>query len=379
MRWDYDYTGGGPTGGLEKLKDKRVGVIGTGCTAIQCVPQLAESAKELFVFQRTPSAVNVRANRPTDSAWAETLTPGWQMQRMENFLNILSGVKEEVDLVDDGWTRTFRDFNHYVDEGATKLPDEVLERIDFQMMEQVRTRIDETVEDPSRAALLKPWYGLLCKRPTFHDEYLRTFNRANVTLVDTGGTGVERITGAGIVANGEEYPLDCIIFATGFDTGSGMIAGWRFDPVGVDGVTLGERWSRAFTTLHGMHVSGFPNMFMIGGAQGTLATTRTYDLGIQTELCARLVQYCREHGIFRCEVKPEAEQRWQDEMAAVRLNNQQYFRDCTPGLFNRDGAIDSIWDFFYGGGPVQYRRVLDSWIDGQFIDDMAMRGEVVPA
>ncbi|MDG2005384.1 MAG: NAD(P)/FAD-dependent oxidoreductase [Novosphingobium sp.] len=373
MRWDYDYTGGGSEGGMANLADKRVGVIGTGCTAIQCVPPLAKDAKELLVFQRTPSAVNPRGNGPTDPAWAANLKPGWQMHRMENFLNILSGLDEGEDLVDDAWTRDFAAVTHYLDEHADVPPAERQELLDMQAMEKVRARIDREVTDPATAEALKPWYGLMCKRPTFHDSYLKTFNRDNVTLVDTKGRGVERIVADGIVANGELHKLDCIVFATGFYTGGGMLGNWGFDPLGSAGERLSARWAREFSTLHGIHVSGFPNMFVIGSSQGVLATTRTYDMMIQTELGARVIEHCRNEGLARAEVTPAGEQRWQEEMAAVRLDLKQYYLDCTPGLFNIEGSEFQIWDFYYGGGPVQYRRVLDDWFPTHFERDMAVK------
>ena len=373
MRWDYAYTGGSPESPMVNLADKRVGVIGTGCTAIQCVPELAGASKHVHVFQRTPAAVNVRANRPTDPDFAQGLTPGWQLRRMENFLNILSGVKEPVDLVDDSWTRDFAAVTHYLDEHAEATPAELQELLDLQAMENVRARVDRVVKDPATAAALKPWYGLMCKRPTFHDSYLESFNRANVTLVDTQGRGIERITAQGIIANGELIPLDCIVFATGFHTGSGMLANWGFDPLGAAGETLSARWAREFSTLHGIHVSGFPNLFVIGASQGVLATTRSYDLMIQTELAARIVEHCRATGIARAEVTPAAEARWQEEMAAARLDLKQYYLDCTPGLFNIEGSDRQIWDFYYGGGPVQYRRILDGWFPAHFERDIALK------
>ena len=95
-----------------------------------------------------------------------------------------------------------------------------MELADFEKMEQIRARVDELVDDPEMAEALKPYYRQFCKRPCFHDEYLHTFNRANVTLVDTEGQGVERITEHGIVANGVEYEIDCLIYATGFEVGT---------------------------------------------------------------------------------------------------------------------------------------------------------------
>ena len=376
MRWEYGYTGGGPTGNLDKLKDKRVGLIGTGCSTIQSVPSLGESAKELYVFQRTPSSVNVRANRPTDPEWAASLQPGWQMERMENFLKIVSGEPQEVDLVADAWTWNFRNVRRVFESDQDNMESpEDLERADFARMEEVRARVDQTVKDPATAAALKPWYGVLCKRPTFHDSYLDTFNRPNVTMVDTLGAGVDRITENGVVANGVEYPLDCIIFATGFDTAAGLMKNLGVDPVGAGGIRLSERWERDFSSLHGMLVSDFPNMFVIGGAQGTLATTRTYDLTIQTEHCAQIVEHCRERQSRRVEARPEAERAWKAEMDDKAVDLKDYFEACTPGYINAEGKGTFVWTYFYGAGPVAYRRAIDSWRETRVDEDLIYDGD----
>lgn len=374
MRWDYAYTGGGPQGDLSNLKNKRIGLIGTGATAIQCVPALGASSKEFYVFQRTPSAVNVRANRTTDMEWAKTLKPGWQMERMENFMHIVSGEPQDTDLVDDAWTWNFKHVRRVYEVDKTKMvPKQVTERADFERMEEIRARVDKIVHNKETAAALKAWYGLLCKRPTFHDEYLETFNRPNVALVDTKGQGVERFTAKGLVANGRTYELDCIIFATGFDTLSGIMKGLGFDPRGVGGMKLSERWAREFSTLHGLEVSGFPNMFIIGGAQGTQATTMTYGYSVQTEHCARIVEYCRDHAIDRAEVTPEAEKAWQDEMANKAVDHADYYNACTPGYINFEGRGGHVWQYFYGAGSVEYRRQLNTWIATRLEKDLAFQ------
>ena len=231
-RWDYNYTGGDTTGNLHKLGDKRVAVIGTGATAVQCVPYLAKDAQHLYVFQRTPSSVDERLNQPTDPEWVKTLTPGWQLRRMHNFnaavnfTDLSQGGKLEPDQVGDGWTDIRR---HFAALASVKLdpnasPEErerlMIELADFRKMNQVRARVDAVVQDKKTAEALKPWYRQFCKRPTFNDEYLPAFNRPNITLVDTRGRGVDRITEKGLVFDGVEYEVDCIIFATGFEVGT---------------------------------------------------------------------------------------------------------------------------------------------------------------
>ena len=195
-RWDYRYTGGDSHGNLHKLKDKRVGIIGTGATAVQCIPHLGEAAKQLYVFQRTPSSIDVRNNAETDSAWAASLQPGWQKRRMENFNILVSGGDQDEDLVSDGWTDIFRNLTGTaLKQASQQLGRELtgseraqlLVLSDYRKMNQIRSRVDSIVNDPATAEALKPWYRQFCKRPCFHDDYLATFNRPNVTLVDTEG------------------------------------------------------------------------------------------------------------------------------------------------------------------------------------------------
>ena len=148
-RWDYDYTGGDSSGQLHKLADKRVGIIGTGATAVQCIPHLGASAAELYVFQRTPSSVDVRNNRETDPQWAASLEPGWQVRRMENFNILVSGGDQEVDLVADGWTDIFRNLTGIAAKTAARklgrrLTDheksKLMEMADYAKMNTVRAR-----------------------------------------------------------------------------------------------------------------------------------------------------------------------------------------------------------------------------------------------
>ncbi len=239
-RWDYAYTGGSSQGNLHRLRDKRVGIIGTGATAVQCIPHLGEAAKHLYVFQRTPSSVDVRDNRATDGEWVRGLKPGWHQERMDNFNVLVSGGYQKVDLVHDGWTEIFRNLASMAPKDTTQKVSPAdhalaLELADFRKMQQVRARVDEIVRDKATAEALKPWYRQFCKRPCFHDEYLQTYNRPNVTLVDTQGQGVERITATGVVVAGTEYAVDCLIFATGFEVATNYTHKSGYDLIGRDG------------------------------------------------------------------------------------------------------------------------------------------------
>jgi len=219
-RWDYNYARGDSRSNLHKLSDKRVGIIGTGATAVQIVPRLGEWAKDLYVFQRTPSSIDVRNNRPTDPQWVKSLGENWQQKRMDNFNAIISGGHQEEDLVSDGWTDVYAKYAVQPIEAGKDSLVEVEEKrqlADFENMEQIRARVDSIVKNSSTAEKLKPFYHQFCKRPCFHDEYPHTFNRPNVTLIDTNGQGVKAITENGVVACGKDYELDCLIYATGFE------------------------------------------------------------------------------------------------------------------------------------------------------------------
>ncbi|MEL6861413.1 MAG: NAD(P)/FAD-dependent oxidoreductase, partial [Pseudomonadota bacterium] len=269
-RWDYAYTGGSPDGGpLDKLADKRVAIIGTGATAVQCVPHLAKGAKELFVFQRTPSSVDERNNAPIDPDWfKEIATPGWQQRWYDNFVENQSQGFPEEDYVMDGWTELSQRIRTKVRQLPPEkwTPENMLEAFedaDFEKMQEIRARCNQVVDDQDTAEKLKAWYRQLCKRPCFHDEYLQAFNEPGTQLIHTDGKGVEKITETGLVANGEHYEVDCIVYASGFEVGSDYTARAGFDLAGRGGVKLSEAWADGMQTLHGLNVHGFPNAFIV--------------------------------------------------------------------------------------------------------------------
>jgi cyclohexanone monooxygenase len=368
-RWDYNYTGGDAYGNLTGLRDKRVGIIGTGATAVQCVPFLGEFAKELYVFQRTPSSVDVRGNRPTDPQWAASLAPGWQKNRMDNFNILITGGRQEEDLVADGWTdifRTLRNVGPHIGEGR-RPPEEIalaMELADFEKMEQVRARVDSLVADPDVAEALKPYYRQFCKRPTFNDEYLQTFNRPNVTLVDTKGRGIDRVSETSVVFDGKEYEVDCLIFATGFEVGTAYTRRSGYEVIGRNGVTLSDKWSPELSTFHGFQSRGFPNCFFMGLTQGALTVNFTHLLGEQSAHIAYIVQHAMETEARTVEASEQAETEWVDTIHRLALNNQQFQVECTPGYYNNEGQPGPGAGFTagqYGGGPVEFFKILSDW------------------
>ena len=370
-RWDYDYTGGTSEGGLTGLADKRVAVIGTGATAVQCIPHLGETAEHLYVFQRTPSSIDVRNNRPTDPEWVASLEPGWQRRRMENFNTLVSGGYEPEDLVADGWTDIIRKLLILVrEQDAPDLSEKglasTMELADFQKMEQIRGRVDALVNDPVTASALKPYYRQFCKRPCFHDEYLQTFNRPNVTLVDTGGRGVERITERGVVVDGIEYEVDCIVYATGFEVGTDYTRRSGYDLHGTGGVTLTEKWADGAATFHGMHSRGFPNCFVFSNIQSGFTVNFPHMLDVQSVHLAHILSVAAERGITRIETSQDAEDAWVQTILDKARANINFLESCTPGYYNNEGrpAERSLRNASYGGGSIEFIRLLERWRDG---------------
>ena len=369
-RWDYDYTGGDSSGGLDRLGDKVVGIIGTGATAVQAVPHLGAAAKQLFVFQRTPSSIDVRGDRPTDSAWAGALQPGWHRHRMENFNTLVSGGHADEDLVADGWTDIIRNLGVIARQRAAKAageakvdPAELVQLADFRKMESIRARVDSIVADPATADALKPWYNQFCKRPCFHDDYLATFNRPNVTLVDTQGRGVERITPTGVVVDGREYPLDCLIFATGFEVGTGYERRAGYQIHGVGGRTLEAKWAEGARTLHGLTANGFPNCFIFSTIQSGFTVNYPHALAEQATHAAHIIAHALETGRERVEATEAGEQAWTDEILTAILDRRKFQEECTPGYYNNEGQANPLAASYasYGRGSPAFFRVLAAW------------------
>jgi cation diffusion facilitator CzcD-associated flavoprotein CzcO len=378
-RWDYEYTGGDTTGGLHKLGDKRVGIIGTGATAIQCVSHLGQYAKQLYVFQRTPSSVDERGNKPTDPEWVRTLKPGWQDYRNHNFCSILAGTPIEEDLVGDKWTSLFKNLARLLSgKNNSDLSDEEMallsEIADYQKMNEIRDRVSSTVRDPNTAEALKPWYGQWCKRPTFNDEYLPTFNRPNVKLVDTRGKGVERVTENAVVVGGVEYEVDCLIFATGFEVGTAYTRRSEFEVYGRGGVALSEYWRRGMKTFHGFLSHGFPNLFHMGLTQTGLAPNFTYMLNGQATHIAYVVEQVGARGGKAVEPSEDAQTEWV-RLVTGRTFMTDYQNTCTPGYYNGEGKSDGqgFLEAQYPEGAVRFYEMLKQWREQGNFDGLLLK------
>ncbi len=385
-RWDYGYTGGDPNGApMTKLADKRVGIIGTGATAVQCIPPLGRDAKELFVFQRTPSSIDVRNNHPIDPTWFEGLKPGWQREWLMNFATLQTGGFADEDLVKDGWTdiairvrdRVVADMGasgSILDMAAIQ---KAFEDSDDEKMTEIRARVAAIVKDPKTAAALTPWYRQLCKRPCFHDEYLQTYNRPNVHLVDTDGKGVERIDATGVWVGGVHYDLDCLVFASGFEFATDYSRRAGFETIGRGGRALSAHWADGMRTMHGIHAHGFPNLFIVGLAQGAnLISNITQNLDDAAVTVATIIRHALDAGATEVEVTDAAEDAW---VTLLESSPQGFLGnpDCTPGYYNNEGGEigrrERLNVSGYPLGPVAFFQHIDEWRRSGRFEGLAFR------
>jgi cyclohexanone monooxygenase len=346
-RWDYTVD----------LEGKRVGIIGTGATAVQAIPEIAKVVKSLHVFQRTPSTIDVRDQRATTQEEIETWSkePGWAQARRERLARISSGrtaLKGNDDYL-SGKVADYRERRQY--ERALS-PEELIDRqlnTNFRIMEQIRARVDAIVKDPKTAAALKPYYPYGCKRPTFHDEYLPTFNLPHVTLVDTAPLGVSKINATGVVHNGVEYPLDVLIYATGFQ----WMATSTFNMItGRGGQTLRDKWqSEGVRTFLGLHSHGFPNLFIMSGPQGGGGQFNfTRGIEAHTDYVVWMLKTLREHGAGIVDTRKEPENAYAQHCREADIRTRP-LRDCLS-YYNGDGAAEP-GSLAYYGGPQKWHEL----------------------
>ncbi len=389
-RWDYEYTGGDATGGLHKLADKRVALVGTGATGVQLVPHLGRDAQQLYVFQRTPSSVDDRANTPTDPQWAAALQPGWQEERKRNFHNwspFVGVVFGEPDLVCDFWTELGRNMTARIlaSEDPAALGIEqimaIREEEDFKIMERLRRRIAGIVSDPATAEALKPYYRFMCKRPCSSEEYLAAFNRRNVTLVDVSESkGVERLTATGIVADGVEYEVDCVIFASGFEISTEISRRYAVDTIeGRDGLSLFDYWHDSYKTLHGITSRGFPNMFFTGFIQGGVSANTTAMFEQQAKHIAYILGEAQRRGAITVEPAVEGQDAWVRTVRELAIDNSAFELTCTPGYYNNEGrggaeGNGSFLGDFYSPGFYAFDDLLSEWRDKGDLDGLELDG-----
>lgn len=384
-RWDYDYTGGSyGNPDLSKLADKRVAIVGTGATAIQAVPHLAKYAKHLYVVQRTPSSIDERPNPPTDQAWFDSLQPGWQDERRANFQRAAQEFLQpgEPDLICDIWTEINRNLNAELEaEGWPELSlEEMFQRkgmVNFKVMERLRQRVEELVDDPDTAEALKPYYHFLCKRPLSSDEFYPVFNRPNVELIDVSETkGLQRLTKTGFVANGGEYEADCVIFASGFEVTSELERRWGIDVIeGRGGVSLYDHWRDGPVTLHGTMTHRFPNQFYIGYIQGALNASVTEQFGQQGRHSAYIIAEALKRDITAVEPTRAAQDDYVQRFNDIAVDLSEFQASCPPSYFTNEGVVNDKWSLFrgWGHGWLAFQHMVQAWRDAGDLQGMDTR------
>ncbi|KAJ3337834.1 hypothetical protein HDU93_000453 [Gonapodya sp. JEL0774] len=407
-RWDYAYTGGNPLTNdfnMHGLKDKRVAIIGTGATAVQCIPFIGASAGKLYVFQRTPSAVDVRNNRPTDPNWWKSLKPGWQAKRDFDFQLLGAGGDPETPL-DDGFSESLKSFLSLVKhqmrtgEGTQYSTPELLQLADFRHMERIRRRCDEIVKDKKTAEALKPYCmlwttevfatilyanplfladNLYCKRPVYSDTYLPTFNRPNVELVDVSQyKGIDKITPNGIVVGGKEFEVDCIIWSTGF-TLSARESHHDYKVLGRSGLTWMEKCDKngGFASLYGMCTSDFPNYWNFGNFQAAVSVNFPSIYNDEAIFIAHVITEGIKRNIETMEVTREAEEAWTQEILKASIANPDFSENCTPGYYNAEGDINLLKSSNrlqpYGAGPLAYRQKIYDYVQSGKLEGFAVK------
>ncbi|KAK2784508.1 hypothetical protein FQN51_004070 [Onygenales sp. PD_10] len=404
-RWDYEYTGGTPEDPrMENLRNKRVAFLGTGATGVQVVPQLAKWAKELIVLQRTPSAVDIRGQKPVDAEeWTREFhgRPGWQRERRENMAAFLSNVPDlpSVNIVNDGWTN-FPSISALCGSPRAAVLTEaniaeyihMIHRLDLPRQESIRHRVTDIVKDPTTASRLQPWYPGWFRRPCFHDEYLHTFNLPNVSLADTDGHGIDGFTEHGVLCNGQELHADVIIFGTGFEPFNRGSPAFRagITITGRNGLSMDDKWSQRQgpATLHGIITHGFPNLFFPGVVQAAATVNILHGEDLLATHTAGILRAARERvvgdgGKFIIEPTEEAEEEWAMRVATgaygfaaaaqsagltgpVRRTTGD--DDCADIVYMRTPAVNKHEDVLkmarglpWSRGILDFTAVLEEW------------------
>jgi cation diffusion facilitator CzcD-associated flavoprotein CzcO len=293
---------------------------------------------------------------------------------MENFDRIVNGGIEDRDLVNDGWTDILHNLlarGKPSDDPLKAAADRQI--ADFEKMEQVRARASTIVKDQTTADSLKPWYNQLCKRPCFHDEYLQTFNRPNVRLVDTRGKGVDNITEKGIIANGEEFEVDCIIYATGFELATKFSHRTNMQIYGRDGMTLDAKWADGPNTLHGWTTRGFPNCFLISVVQAALSPNFLHVTGEQATHLAYVISEAQKRGLATLEPTADAEEKWVETIVSLAKLREPFLKECTPGYYNNEGLPAdhrTAKGATYGAGSPAFFKLLRDWREKGDLDGL---------
>ncbi len=324
FKGDVYHTGQWPHEPVD-FSGKRVGIIGTGSSAVQAIPVIAEQAAELFVFQRTPNYSVPARNQPLD--------PAVQTHTKQNYGELRQAAREErsgivsvfppnddsakeadslefQNRMDERWEEGgFGFYRAYADIGVDGTSNE-------RVAEYVRSQIARVVDDDATARLLAPTNTIACKRPCLDTNYYETFNLDHVTLVDISSSGLDSITPTGLSANDREFEVDALIFATGFDAMTGALL--KMNITGKGGRTLAEAWSAGPRTYLGLGVPDFPNLFTVTGpGSPSVLTNMIMAIEQHVEWIRDCLVSLRKEGHETIEASPQAADAWVDHVNAI--------------------------------------------------------------
>lgn len=303
----------------------RVGVIGTGSSGVQAIPLIAEEAKHLTVFQRTPNYVVPAQNRPLSAQEAVAIKADYRglRQRARQLPNLYVFPRHTDSALSVSDAERRRRFEAQWELGGLQFlgafGDLTTNPEANKLITQFwREKISEIVKDPTTAELLTPKDEIFgCKRLVSGTNYYETFNRSNVSLVDVSGDGrIERMTATGLRAGGRDHALDALVLATGFDAMTGSVV--RIEITGRGGLTIQDAWRDGPGNFIGLAVHGFPNMFNMAGPGGPSVLANMVACGEQhVEWVADCLAFMREKGLSRIEATAQAQEAWGEEVAAA--------------------------------------------------------------
>ncbi len=318
------HTGRWPHEGVD-FSGQRVGVIGTGSSAIQSIPLIAEQASRLYVFQRTPTYSVPAHNQPLDPETVREIKAGYRAFRERNaqqpfgFGSRLARPPEGALSLDE--ERREQVYEERWREGGlpflATFADLMLDpAANETAAEFIRKKIRGIVRDPAVAERLLPTQVVGCKRLCVDTSYYATYNRENVTLVDLREEPIEAIDATGLATRARHYDLDAIVFATGFDAMTGALG--RIDVRGRGGRTLEQKWSAGPRTYLGLATEGFPNFFMITGpGSPSVLSNMIPSIEQHVDWIADCIAHVRDRGAAGIEATAEAEDAWVDHVNAV--------------------------------------------------------------
>ena len=362
FKGDWYHTGEWPHEGVD-FTGKRVGMIGTGSTGIQAAPVIAETAAHLTVFQRTanysvparnvpltPEFQQYIKDNPTEIREATHSTLNGQPFRIEERMALETPPEEREAIYEKAWERGGLQFRaSFKDMMASKAANDTA-------AEFIKGKIRSIVKDPKTAATLSDIdHPYAAKRPPIDSGYFETFNRPNVSLVDVKAAPIERISPAGLCTKEAEYPLDIIVFATGFDAMTGPML--RMDIRGRDGVALKDAWEAGPRNYLGLQVAGFPNLFTITGP-GSPSVLCNMPVAIEqhAEWIADCIAYMRKQGLERIEARPEAMDQWVAEVNEIASKTLLPMAKHSWYLGANIPGKPRVF-MPYAGGMVRYREI----------------------